>query len=107
LTPLDFKKINAGKSNNMTLFDQEKFNGVKKTTNRRKLTGLVVSDKMNKTVVVKVESVKIHAKYKKRFKVFKKYPAHSEEQVKIGDKVVIEESKPFSKTVHWKVVNKI
>ena len=71
---------------------------------RRKLTGLVVSDKMTNTVIVKVESVKVHPKYHKRYKVFKKFPAHTDSPVKIGDKVVIEESKPYSKTVHWKVI---
>jgi len=74
---------------------------------RRKLTGQVVSDKMNKTVIVKVESVKVHSKYHKRYKVFKKYPAHNEvEGIKTGDVVIIEESKPYSKTVNWKVISK-
>ena len=71
----------------------------------RKLIGVVVSDKMNKTVIVKVESVKVHPKYHKRYKVFKKFPAHNEvEGIKIGDRVTIEESKPYSKTVHWRVI---
>jgi small subunit ribosomal protein S17 len=74
---------------------------------KRKLTGIVVSNKMNKTVIVKVEGVKVHPKYHKRYKVFKKYPAHADEQVAVGDKVVIEESKPYSKTVNWKVLNKV
>jgi small subunit ribosomal protein S17 len=76
-------------------------------TIKRKLTGVVVSDKMNKTVIVKVEGIKVHPKYHKRYKVFKKYPARAEEKFAIGDRVVIEESKPISKTVHWRVVNKI
>ena len=74
----------------------------------RKLIGLITSNKMTKTVIVKVEGVKVHPKYHKRYKVFKKYPAHSElEGLKIGDKVVIEESKPYSKTVNWKVISKV
>ncbi len=74
---------------------------------KRKLTGIVTSNKMNKTVIVKVESVKVHPKYHKRYKVFKKFPAHAEEQFAIGDKVIIEESKPYSKTVFWKVLSKV
>jgi small subunit ribosomal protein S17 len=76
---------------------------------RRQLTGLVTSNKMNKTIVVKVESVKVHPKYHKRYKVFKKYPAHVDGNAKdftVGQKVTIEESKPYSKTVNWKVVTK-
>ena len=73
----------------------------------RKLNGTVISDKMAKTVIVKVDSVKIHPKYHKRYTVSKKYPAHNDvEGIKAGDKVVIEESKPYSKTVHWKVISK-
>jgi len=73
---------------------------------KRQLVGQVVSNKMNKTVIVKVEAVKVHPKYHKRYKVFKKYPAHAEEQYAVGDKVVIEESRPYSKTVNWKVIKK-
>lgn len=75
---------------------------------RRKLTGVIISAKMTKTVIVKVESVKVHPKYHKRYKVSKKYPSHVDEATfQVGDKVVIEESRPYSKTVNWKVVNKI
>lgn len=76
-------------------------------TIKRKLVGIVMSNKMNKTVIVKVESVKVHPKYHKRYKVFKKYPAHADSDFAIGDKVVIEESKPYSKTVNWRVVGKV
>ena len=76
--------------------------------NKRQLTGIVTSVKMAKTVIVKVESVKVHPKYFKRYKVFKKFPSHNElEDVKVGDKVVIEESKPLSKTVYWRVLEKV
>jgi len=75
---------------------------------RRKLTGKIVSDKMTKTVIVEVDSVKVHPKYHKRYTVTKKYPAHNDlDGLKIGDKVIIEESRPYSKTVNWKVVSKI
>ncbi|HEX9503877.1 MAG TPA: 30S ribosomal protein S17 [Patescibacteria group bacterium] len=74
---------------------------------KRQLTGKVTSNKMNKTVIVKVEMVKVHPKYHKRYKVFKKYPAHVEaNDYVIGDKVVIEETRPYSKTVNWKVISK-
>lgn len=75
---------------------------------KRRLQGTIVSDKMAKTVVVKVERIKEHKKYKKRFKVHKKYKAHYDEgELKIGDKVIIEESRPISKEKRWKVISKI
>ena len=75
---------------------------------KRKLQGIVVSDKMEKTVVVEVERVKEHPKYKRRFKIHKKYKAHDEnKEYKMGDKVVIEECKPLSKDKKWKVVGKV
>ncbi len=74
----------------------------------KKLQGIVVSDKMQKTVVVQVERIKEHPKYKRRFKSHKKYKAHDENQeYHIGDKVVIEEIKPMSKDKTWKVTGKI
>jgi small subunit ribosomal protein S17 len=60
---------------------------------------------MTKTIIVKVDAVKVHPKYHKRYTVSKKYPAHCELDVKVGDKVTIEESRPYSKTVNWKVVS--
>ncbi len=75
---------------------------------KRKLQGIVVSDKMEKTVVVNVERVKEHPKYKRRFKIHKKYKAHDEnKEYKMGDKVVIEECKPLSKDKKWKVIGKV
>ncbi len=75
---------------------------------KKKLTGIVVSDKMQKTVVVKVESIKEHPKYKRRYKSHKKYKAHDEKrEYHVGDKVVIEETKPMSKDKHFIVVKKI
>lgn len=74
---------------------------------KRKLTGKVISDKMQKTVVVLVERIKQHPKYKRRYKVHKKYKAHDEKgEYKMGDAVVIEECKPISKDKTWKVINK-
>lgn len=75
---------------------------------KKKLQGIVVSDKMQKTVVVQVERIKEHPKYKRRFKIHKKYKAHDENQeYHIGDRVVIEETLPLSKDKNWKVIKKI
>ena len=75
---------------------------------KKKLQGIVTSEKMQKTVVVKVERIKEHPKYKRRFKIHKKYKAHDEKgEFHIGDKVLIEETSPMSKDKHFKVVTKI
>jgi len=76
---------------------------------KRKLKGIITSNKMQKTVVVKVERIKEHPKYKRRYKVHKKYKAHYDpptdgREYNIGDKVTIEETKPISKDKCWKVV---
>ena len=64
---------------------------------KHQLTGKVVSDKMQKTVVVMTESLKEHPKYHKRYRVSKKYKAHDENnECKIGDVVLIEECRPLS-----------
>ncbi len=64
--------------------------------------GIVVSDKMDKTVVVKVDSLKIHPIYRKKYKVSKRYKAHDQDNsFKIGEKVALEETKPFSKEKKW------
>jgi len=74
---------------------------------KRQLTGIVISNKMQKTVVVQVERIKEHPKYKRRFKVHKKYKAHDEKgECQIGDKVVIEECRPLSKEKRWRVIRK-
>lgn len=75
---------------------------------KKQLTGIVISDKMQKTIVVKVEQIKKHSKYKKRYKVSKKYKAHDEkEECKIGDKVIIKECRPLSKDKRWRVIKKM
>ena len=69
------------------------------------LKGKVVSDKMDKTIVVAVSRFVEHPKYKKRLKIVKKYKAHDENNSKkIGDMVEIEETKPMSKDKHFKVI---
>ena len=70
--------------------------------------GTVVSDKMDKTVVVRIDALKRHSKYRKTYKVFKKFKAHDENnEYHVGDKVEIGETKPYSKEVHFKVIRKI
>ncbi|MFA5207824.1 MAG: 30S ribosomal protein S17 [Candidatus Paceibacterota bacterium] len=74
---------------------------------KKELIGKIVSDKMQKTVVVEVERIKEHPKYKRRYKIHKKYKAHTETgEFKMGDKVVIREAKPMSKDKKWEVVSK-
>ena len=68
------------------------------------MQGIVISNKMQKTVVVAVEKIKVHPIYKKRFRRHKKYKAHDELGVKEGDIVVIEEHRPLSKEKRWKVL---
>ncbi len=66
--------------------------------------GLVVSNKMAKTVVVAVETRRVHPLYKKAVRVTKKYKAHDENNAcKIGDKVKIVETRPLSKEKRWRV----
>ena len=72
------------------------------------MTGIVESDKMNKTVKVRVELTRVHAKYHKRYRIHRTYFAHDQNQeFKIGDKVEIEESRPMSKNKRWTVTKKI
>ena len=72
---------------------------------RRILQGVVVSDKMDKTIVVKVERRVMHPIYKKFIKRSKKYHAHDENNLcKMGDVVRIRETKPISKTKTWEVL---
>lgn len=74
---------------------------------KRKLEGVVVSDKMNKTRVVAVNRLKIHPRYKKYYKVTARFKAHDENnEYKTGDKVVIEETKPLSKEKRWRIISK-
>lgn len=71
------------------------------------LIGTVVSDKMEKTVVVNVDVLWRHPLYKKRVKRSKKYLAHDEIGTKAGDKVKIGEVKPISKRKKWKIISKL
>jgi small subunit ribosomal protein S17 len=72
---------------------------------RKVKEGLVVGDKMDKTVVVAVETWKVHPLYKKGIRVTKKYKAHDKDNAcKIGDKVKIIETRPLSKEKRWRVI---
>lgn len=73
---------------------------------KRKLRGLVVSDKADKTIVVKVQRRFKHPIYSKFVNATKKYHAHDENnQAKIGDLVTIIESRPHSKTKKWELIS--
>src|SRR5580693_6452020 len=73
--------------------------------NRKERVGEVVSNKMAKTIVVRVERRFPHAQYKKIVTAYKKFYAHDEKaEAKIGDTVRIEESRPLSKLKRWRLV---
>jgi len=76
----------------------------KSARNKKVLIGTVVSDKMDKTVVVQVKRLFIHPRYKKYVRRNARYKAHdATNQCGIGDKVQIIESRPLSKDKHWRV----
>ncbi len=77
----------------------------KQNIKKRKIEGTVISDKMNKTVVVEVQRFKKHPLYHKVLKVSKRFKVHNENnEAKIGDKVLIEETRPLSKEKKWKLI---
>jgi len=72
---------------------------------KKRLKGEVISNKMDKTVIVRVVEHEKHPLYKKTIKVYAKFKAHDEKNdCKIGDTVVIEECRPISKEKRWRVV---
>ncbi len=74
----------------------------------RQFTGTVVSDKMDKTVVVKVERTVMHPKYGKRYIVSRRFHAHDpQNQYHTGDQVVIAAMRPLSRLKRWKVVQRV
>jgi small subunit ribosomal protein S17 len=77
---------------------------MKERGKKRQLTGMVVSDKMDKTVVVMVERLVKHKLYKKYVRRQTRFSAHDEKNTcRIGDRVSITESKPLSKMKRWRV----
>jgi small subunit ribosomal protein S17 len=82
---------------------EEKTN--EKAVSKSTKSGIVTSDKMDKTIVVKVDSLKKHPRYQKRYTSSKKYKVHDKDnKYSTGDKVVIESCKPVSKDKQWVVV---
>jgi len=75
---------------------------------KRKLVGVVTSDKMPKTRVVSISRFKKHPKYLKYYRVTKKFKAHDEKgDYHVGDKVIIEETRPLSKEKRWRIIQKL
>lgn len=79
-----------------------------KPNKKRKITGTVVSDKMQKTRVVAVQRLKKHPKYLTYYRVTTKFKAHDgNNEYRTGDKVVMEETRPLSKDKRWVILHKI
>lgn len=77
----------------------------KTEVSKREFEGQVVSAVMKKTVIVRVDRMKLNQKYNKSYKVSKKYAVHDEKgEAKLGDKVVFAECRPLSKTKKWRLV---
>ncbi len=73
--------------------------------NKQKVkSGVVVSNKMQKTVTVRVTRTLQHPRYGKTVKLWKKYYAHTDQDLQIGQEVKIEETRPLSKLKRWRVV---
>ncbi|MCL4392258.1 30S ribosomal protein S17 [Patescibacteria group bacterium] len=74
----------------------------------RKLQGIVVSDKMQKTRIVEVERLKKHPRYQKFYKVTQRFKAHDEKnEYKTGEKVIIQDSRPLSKDKRWVISGRV
>lgn len=79
-----------------------------KKSQKRVLKGTVVSDRMEKTVVVRVDRMKVHPKYGKTYKQSTRFKAHDEKgECKVGDVVRIEETRPISKDKRWRVIETV
>ena len=77
---------------------------MKKQGKKRQVIGTVVSDKMDKTIVVLAETLVKHRLYQKYIKRHNKFKAHDKDNTcRVGDKVIITESRPLSKTKRWRV----
>ncbi len=84
----------------------ETTNTVAATGKRKQRVGEVVSNKMTKTIVVRVERRFPHARYKKVVTAYKKLYAHDEKsEAKVGDRVCVEETRPLSRIKRWRLVN--
>jgi len=86
---------------------KEKKAAAKKAIIIKKFVGQVVSNKNDKTIVVKIETVRKHPKYQKRYVVSRKYKVHDEKnQYQVGDEVTFIECRPMSHDKRWRVINK-
>ncbi len=79
---------------------------IEKINKKRELEGVVVSSSMQNTVRVRVDTVHAHPVYRKVVNKRKIFFAHTNEELNVGDKVVIRESRPYSKNVRWIVISK-
>ncbi|MBU0976433.1 MAG: 30S ribosomal protein S17 [Patescibacteria group bacterium] len=86
--------------------DKEQDNVKAASPKRKILNGVVTSIKMDKTIVVRVVSKKMHPLYKKILSSSKKYLAHSDKKVNVGDAIELEQCKPLSKCKKWRVLSK-
>lgn len=81
---------------------------MEKNKKNRILKGVVVSDKMQKTVIVEITRLTKNPKYKKYYKTTKRFKAHDEKsEYHVGDKVLIQETRPMSKEKSWQVMGKV
>jgi small subunit ribosomal protein S17 len=84
---------------------QQATQAARKQPRHQQKVGVVISNKMNKTIVVAVESLKKHRIYKRTYKQTKHFYAHDEENTcQMGDLVRIEETRPLSKTKRWRLI---
>ncbi|MGE4554637.1 MAG: 30S ribosomal protein S17 [Candidatus Paceibacterota bacterium] len=81
---------------------------MEKKKSKRLLRGIIVSAKMEKTAVVEVEHLKFHPKYKKYYRVHRRFKAHNPDNLfKEGERVIIEEIRPLSKEKRWKIIKRV
>lgn len=79
----------------------------KSSSQKRRFVGVVVSNAMDKTIVVRVDRTKVHPIYQKRYKVSRKYKVHdAANQYHVGEKVTFIEGRPMSKDKKWYVLSK-
>lgn len=75
---------------------------------RRRLTGVVTSNKMAKTIVVRVDRSKSHPKYHKKYTESTKFKVHDEKgEFKVGDVIIFEETRPISRDKCWRAIGKV
>lgn len=95
--------VNSIKHENDSLQAKANSRGIK-----QRLLGKVVSDKMQETAVIQVEKLKRHPKYKKTYRVSKRYKTHNpENRYHEGDSVLIEATRPLSKGKRWRIIESV